>query len=87
VRSVFSTFPFIDLPPGDCADGSSGIGTWSIAGQDRGLLACYTQEATGDALLWWSYDDDALLVMARNPKGDAAALYSFFDKYARFIAP
>ena len=87
VRSVFSTFPFFDLPPGDCADGSSGIGTWSIAGQDRGALACYIDETTGDALLYWSYDEAAILVRARNPRGDAAALYSFFDKYAKFIAP
>jgi hypothetical protein len=26
-------------------------------------------------------------VRARNPRGDSAALYAFFDSYARFIEP
>ena len=75
------------IPPGDCATESPAIGPWGTRGEARGTLACYTDEATGDALLYWSYDGDALLVRARNPKGDSAALYSFFDKYAKFIAP
>ena len=85
--AVFSVYPFAHLPSSDCATSSRAIGPWSMRGAARGTLACYTQQATGDALAWWSYDDDALLVMARNPKGDAAALYSFFDNSAKFIAP
>ncbi len=86
-RDTFSVYPFTDLPPGDCANGSPAIGPWSSTGRVRGTLACYTDETTGDALLYWSYDVESILVRARNPRGDAAALYSFFDEYARFIAP
>ncbi len=86
VRGFFSAYPMTDLPPGDCAKESPAIGSWSLAGEVRGTLACYMDDATGDALLYWSYDTDSVLVRARNPKGDAAALYSFFDRYAKFIA-
>ena len=79
--------PITVIPPGDCANGSPAIGSWGSADTARGTLACYTDEATGDALLYWSYDRDAILVRARNARGDAAALFSFFDKYAKFIAP
>jgi serine/threonine-protein kinase len=87
VRGFFSAYPMTDLPPGDCARESPAIGSWSLAGGVRGTLACYMDEATGDALLYWGYDTDSILVRARNPKGDAAAVYSFFDRYAKFIAP
>jgi len=87
VVDIFTMYPFRNLPAGDCAEGSPAIGPWSLAGQVRGALACYTQEATGDAILYWSYEADALLVRARNARGDSAALYAFFEKNARFIAP
>ena len=87
LKSIFTMYPFANLPPVDCAVSSPAIGPWSFAGQAPGTLACYSDETTGDALLYWSYDAAAILVRARNPKGDAAALYSFFDKYAKFIAP
>jgi hypothetical protein len=75
------------IPPGDCATESPAIGPWSTRGEARGTVACYTDEPTGDALLYWSHDTDGLLVRARNPRGDSEALYEFFDKYAKFIAP
>ncbi len=75
------------IPPGDCAVSARANGRWSVAGIDRGAIICYADRATGDARLVWAYDKDALLVMARNPRGDAAALYSWFDKHARFMAP
>ena len=87
VVDIFTAYPFTNLPAGDCAEGSPAIGRWSLAGQVRGALACYTQEATGDALLYWIYEADALLVRARNARGDSPALYAFFEKNARFIAP
>jgi serine/threonine-protein kinase len=87
VRLVFGLYPFVGIPPGDCARESPAIGTWSIAGQVRGTRACYTQATTGDALLWWSHDSDELLIMARNPRGDSRALYAFFDRNAKFISP
>jgi tRNA A-37 threonylcarbamoyl transferase component Bud32 len=79
--------PITVIPAGDCADGSPAIGSWNIAGEVRGSIACYIDKATGDALLYWSFDEEAVLVRARNRRGDAAALYSFFDEYARFITP
>jgi predicted Ser/Thr protein kinase len=87
VVDIFTMYPFRNLPAGDCAEESPAIGPWSLAGEVRGALACYTQEATGDAILYWSYEADALLVRARNARGDSAALYAFFERNARFIAP
>ena len=86
-KDTFSVHQFQDLPPGNCADGSPAIGPWSSTGRVRGTLACYTDETSGDALLYWSYDTESILVRARNLRGDAAALYDFFDRAARFIAP
>jgi hypothetical protein len=87
VKSVFAAYPFVDLPLGDCAKESPAIGSWSLAGNVRGTLACYTDDATGDALLYWTYDKDEILVRARNARGDSEALYDFFERNARFIAP
>ena len=87
VKSIFANYPFRDLPTGDCAVSSPSMGPWSAAGQARGTVACYTDQATGDALLYWSQDADGILVRARNPRGDSKALFSFFDTNARFIAP
>jgi Protein kinase domain len=88
VKSIFAVaYPFGGLPAGDCGRESPAIGPWSLAGEPRGTLACYMDEATGDALLYWSYDKDEILVRARNPRGDSKALYDFFDSNARFISP
>jgi hypothetical protein len=87
VKSVFATYPFVDLPLGDCAKEFPAIGSWSLAGEVRGTDACYTEEETGDALLYWTYDQDEILVRARNARGDSEALYDFFDTHAKFIAP
>ena len=54
---------------------------------DAGGMACYVDSTTGDAILYWSYKNDAILVKATNQKGDSKALYSFFQQVARFIAP
>ena len=75
------------LPEGDCALGSPAIGSWSQAGEERGVLACGIDDATGDALMVWADDFSGLLMSARNPRGDAEALYRFFERNARFIAP
>jgi adenylate cyclase len=75
------------LPEGDCADGRPAIGRWSLAGEERGVLACGIDEETGDALIVWADDYNGLLMSARNPRGDAEALYRFFERNARFIAP
>jgi hypothetical protein len=75
------------LPEGDCATTERAIGTWSVAGDERGVLACGIEEETGDALVAWADDFNGLLISARNPRGDSAALYGFFARNARFIAP
>jgi adenylate cyclase len=75
------------LPEGDCTNGFPAIGPWSLAGEERGILACGIDEATGDALMAWADDYGGLLMSARNPRGDSKALYRFFEKNARFIAP
>jgi hypothetical protein len=77
----------VPIPPGDCRASPNAEGRWAVAGEDRGSIVCYIDGPTGDALLDWTYDRDALLVRARNPRGDSAALYAFFDRYARFIEP
>jgi serine/threonine-protein kinase len=79
--------PIVVIPAGDCAMAAPAMGPWSMAGQARGTVACYTDEETGDALLYWTYDRDAILVRARNARGESDALYEFFDHSARFITP
>lgn len=51
------------------------------------MLACGIDEETGDALIVWADDFSSLLMSARNPRGDSEALYRFFERNARFIAP
>jgi protein kinase-like protein len=62
-------------------------GRWERAGIDSGAIVCFTDAATGDAVIYWSYEDDAILVRAVNQRGDTAALYDYFLETARFIAP
>jgi serine/threonine-protein kinase len=62
-------------------------GRWDRAGIDSGAIVCFTDAATGDAVIYWSYEDDAILVRAVNQRGDTAALYDYFLETARFIAP
>ena len=75
------------LPEGDCGTSPDAVGTWSVAGAERGVIACYIQATTGDAMLYWADDFRGLLMSARNPRGESKALYEFFEKTARFIAP
>jgi serine/threonine protein kinase len=75
------------LKPGDCATTSRAGGRWQLAGVDAGAMACYTDPQNGDAILWWGYDADAVLVQATNQRGDSAALYGFFQQVGKFITP
>jgi hypothetical protein len=75
------------LPAGDCTERFPAIGTWGLAGDERGILACGFDEATGDAYMVWADDFGGLLMSARNPRGDAEQLKRFFERNARFIAP
>jgi hypothetical protein len=75
------------LKAGDCATATAVTGRWSLAGVDMGAMACYIDGSTGDAIIWWSYRDLAVLVEATNQRGDSKALYGYFEQIARFIAP
>jgi hypothetical protein len=55
-------------------------------GQDDGAIVCYSEAATGDAFLMWTYDQQALVVSAVNARGDNAALYQFFERVKAFIS-
>ncbi|HEY8198124.1 MAG TPA: hypothetical protein VIF44_00005, partial [Candidatus Limnocylindrales bacterium] len=73
--------------PGDCATSTVASDRWELNGVDQGAMVCYVDPTTGDALLYWSYQDHQILVKATNKRGDSAALYDFFSQLARFIAP
>jgi hypothetical protein len=75
------------LKVGDCATSARAGGRWQLSGVDAGGMACFIDGQTGDAILYWSYKDDAILVKATNQKGDSAALYAYFQSVARFISP
>ena len=62
-------------------------GRWERSGVDAGAIVCFIDIPTGDAVIYWSYEDDAILVRAVNQRGDTAALYDYFLETARFIAP
>jgi hypothetical protein len=73
--------------PGDCATSARASDRWELNGVDQGAMVCYVDPTTGDALLYWSYQDQQILVRATNKRGDSAALYEYFTQVARFIAP
>jgi serine/threonine-protein kinase len=75
------------VPAGDCAVSKRANGRWQRAAADVGAIVCFTEAATGDAILWWTYDADAIVVKATSQRGDSDALYDYFLKTARFIAP
>jgi serine/threonine protein kinase len=75
------------LKVGDCATSTRAGGRWQVNGVDAGGMACFIDGQTGDAILYWSYKDDNILVKATNQRGDSAALYAYFQQVARFISP
>ena len=75
------------VPPGDCATSKRANGRWQLAGEDAGAIVCYVDTGTGDAILWWSYKNHQVLVMATNSRGDSAALYAYFNQVKVFISP
>ena len=74
-------------PGGDCATARRANGRWDLGGEDVGAIVCYVDTGTGDAVLYWSYKDFAILIKATNQRGDSPALYAFFQQVARFISP
>ena len=77
-----------DILPGDCATSPRAAGNWETAlGAATGLIICYTDPPTLNAILWWTYTKPSILVTATNERGDSKALYAFFKRYADFIGP
>ena len=72
------------IASGDCATSRRGASRYQVAGKEVALV-CYVDSSNGDSILYWSYQDDAILVKATNRRGDSAALYTFFEQTARFI--
>jgi serine/threonine protein kinase len=72
---------------GDCAKRTRVNGRWNLGGEDAGAIICYRDPTTGDAVLWWSYKNASVLVKAVNQRGEAPAVYTYFDRVARFIQP
>jgi serine/threonine protein kinase len=72
---------------GDCSGANPSFGRWGVADADTGAVLCFVDGPTGDAIMYWTYDQPNILVKAVNQRGDLAALYDSFTKYARFIAP
>ena len=72
---------------GDCATQTRVNGRWELGDEDAGAIICYRDPTTGDAILWWSYKDAAVLVKAVNQRGETPAVYTYFDRIARFIQP
>jgi serine/threonine-protein kinase len=75
------------IPGGDCSAERRVSGRWELGGQDMGALLCSSGAGRPTALLYWTYKDAAILVLAINESGDGAALYDYFLDTARFISP
>ena len=76
-----------NIRPGDCASQPNAAGRWQLAEQDAGAIVCYTDTGTGDAVIYWSYQGEGILVKAIDQRGESAELYAIFQNLARFIAP
>jgi hypothetical protein len=75
------------IKPGDCATSKRASGRWELSGADAGAIACFIDSTTGDAILYWSYKDKAILIRGTNQRGDSGELYASFTNLARFITP
>jgi len=75
------------IRPGDCATSTRAGGRWELSGEDMGAIVCFIDGPTGDAVVYWSYTDHAILVKATNQRGESDKLYAFFLQVARFISP
>ena len=74
-------------PAGDCALTSPALGDWASGGEAGGRSTCYTDPASGDAVAYWSYGEDRVLIKAINQRGDVEALREFVISSQRFFRP
>jgi hypothetical protein len=64
-----------DIAEGPCLDG--GLDTWSLAGETKGHLACYTTDTL--SVVVWDYTDQGMLAVAADPVADAAWLFDWWE--------
>jgi hypothetical protein len=65
-----------------CSAGPPALEEWSF-GRTGGKLVCY-ETATGDAILWWTYDDTDIIATAVRDDLNMAALLEWWTADARF---
>ena len=69
-------------PRTSCAQEVPAREDWSF-GDNSGLLACY-ETVTGDAILWWTYDETDIVATATRDDRDMGALLAWWTAEARF---
>jgi class 3 adenylate cyclase len=72
----------IAAPRGSCTQTVPAREEWSFGG-NSGLLACY-ETVTGDAIVWWTYDDTDVLATATRDDRDMGDLLIWWRAKARF---
>ena len=89
------------LPTVGCGSSWISSGRWTLADRDAGAILCYRGSEggrvakdedgrwveRGAAWLYWSYADPPIFAWAMREDGDSAALYDWWSKTARFVAP
>jgi serine/threonine protein kinase len=76
-----------NAPSGDCTATSPAVGSWASGGEHAGAIVCYTDPASGDAVVYWTYQDDRVLIKATNQRGNTEALRRFAESAMRFFKP
>jgi hypothetical protein len=74
-------------PAGDCAMTSPAFGHWTSGDDAGGAIACYTDSASGDAVMYWTYEGARVLVKVTNERGETGALRDFVERAQRFFRP
>ena len=69
-------------PHSSCAQEVPAREEWSF-GDNSGLLTCY-ETVTGDAILWWTYDETNVVATATRDDRDMGALLAWWTAKARF---
>ena len=75
----------VEAVTGPCAESGATSGVWEADGDVRGLVVCYDEPDTGDAVIAWS-QDDFLLYRAVASDGDRAGLLSWWQEHAPEMA-
>jgi hypothetical protein len=73
-----------NLPMGDCATETRAWGPWEF-GSVSGMLLC--SRFGGEALLMWTYDEEAIIALATREDDDVATVYRWWEDHARTLRP